>query len=333
METIQVNNVNEALYRGRMLFTQGQFRTVAPRGQKTLEALGPVATVYRFPFERVVFSPERDANPFFHLFEALWMLCGRNDVAFLAQFNKRMASFSDDGRTLAGAYGHRWREHFGNDQLVEIIRLLRLDPDTRRAVLAMWDAPFDLFGVAGKDLPCNTQVYFKIRDGALNMTVCCRSNDMIWGAYGANAVHLSLLQEYVALSLGCRIGVYTQLSDSFHVYTEGDGGKVWDRVRLCDHLLEYDYYDTDEVAPMLLRDSATPEGFDDDLTRFFSFFHDTGYDVAAFAAEYETKFFNDVVAPMLYAYSTRNLESCEAIRATDWRRACREWIERRRANP
>ena len=33
----------------------------------------------------------------------------------------------------------------------------------------------------------------------LCMTVCNRSNDMLWGAYGANVVHMSMLQEFVAL--------------------------------------------------------------------------------------------------------------------------------------
>ena len=154
------------------------------------------------------------------------MLQGRKDLAPLAHFVKSMEDFSDDGETLWGAYGQRWRTYFHKDQLDSIIKILKTDPDDRRCVLQMWDANKDL-GREGKDLPCNTNIYFKIRDEALQMTVCCRSNDMLWGTYGANAVHMSMLQEYMAEAIGVEIGTYYQISDSFHVYHN----EVWERMK------------------------------------------------------------------------------------------------------
>ena len=53
------------------------------------------------------------------------------------------------------------------------------------------------------------------------MTVSNRSNDIIWGTFGANAVHMSMLHEYVASALMLHVGKYTQISDSFHAYTAG----------------------------------------------------------------------------------------------------------------
>ena len=84
----------------------------------------------------------------------------------------------------------------------------------------MWDAKKDLTHLnISKDLPCNTHVYFSIRDGFLDMTVCNRSNDLIWGCCGANAVHMSYLQEYVAIMCGVDIGFYTQsYLESHHEY-------------------------------------------------------------------------------------------------------------------
>jgi hypothetical protein len=53
----------------------------------------------------------RDANPFFHVMETLWMLAGRNDLPWLVRFNKRFASYSDDGgNTQPGAYGYQMAE-------------------------------------------------------------------------------------------------------------------------------------------------------------------------------------------------------------------------------
>src|SRR5215510_914392 len=60
----------------------------------------PVLLTYTHPWERVLFNAARDANPFALLYEALWMLAGRNDVAPLAYYTKRFREFSDDGETL-----------------------------------------------------------------------------------------------------------------------------------------------------------------------------------------------------------------------------------------
>jgi len=74
-----------------------------------------VATDYWKPWERVLFDPARNANPFFHIFESMWMLAGRNDVDWVAKFNPRMREFSDDGKIQHGAYGYRWRYAFDLD--------------------------------------------------------------------------------------------------------------------------------------------------------------------------------------------------------------------------
>jgi hypothetical protein len=146
------------------------------------------------------------------------MLQGRNDVLPLTKFAKKIADYSDDGITAHGAYGHRWRNRFGVDQLTKIAGTLKHNPDDRRCVLQMWDARLDLGGT-GVDLPCNTIATFqRDREGHLDLTVFCRSNDIIWGCYGANAVHFSILQEYVARWIGCPVGVYRQISVNFHAY-------------------------------------------------------------------------------------------------------------------
>lgn len=197
MHVINARNVQDALLSG-LPFLKFKGVKRSSRNGEVLVAEGPVTTEYARPRERVLLLPERDANPFFHLFESLWMLNGNEDVAPLVHYVKRMATFSDDGKIFHGAYGHRWQHHFHFDQLTLIIRALKANPDDRRCVLQMWDTIADL-GWPKRDIPCNTQAYFS-RDylGRLDMTVCCRSNDIIWGAYGANAVHFSMLQEFLA---------------------------------------------------------------------------------------------------------------------------------------
>ena len=174
MKSITVRNVNHVLPLA-MALLRDIGKRVAPRGLETLEIVGPFATVYERPEEMVLFDPLRDANPFFHFFEALWILQGRQDVAFLAWFLPRMADFSDDGVTFHAPYGYRLREGFGFDQIEFCIKALRADPDTRQAVMSIWHPGLDW--KATKDRPCNDMVMFKLRDGKLRMTVCNRSND------------------------------------------------------------------------------------------------------------------------------------------------------------
>jgi thymidylate synthase len=217
MHVILVRNVNDAYVDGLWCLKVNGIEEETRNGP-VVAANAPVCTIYKNPMERVLFDEERNANPFFHLYECVWMLAGSNAVEPLAYYNKKMKEFSDDRMIFHGAYGHRWRKHFGLDQLEEIILVLKSEKYTRRAVLAMWDPVADL-GSKGKDIPCNTHIYFRVMPGdRLDMTVCCRSNDVIWGAYGTNAVHFSYLQEFIAGAAGLLVGRLYQISNNFHIY-------------------------------------------------------------------------------------------------------------------
>jgi hypothetical protein len=341
---INIRNVNGAFQRGAELlhiFARQSF-AIAARGTKVLEWPAPVITTYDRPTERVLFSAVRDANPFFHLFEALWMLAGRNDVRFPATIVKHMASFSDNGWLMQGAYGWRWRTAFGIDQIQAVVEVIKRDKNTRRGVIAMWDTRHDLRtfgaqdpdgvvrqvgGIDSKDIPCNSILYFKLRDGALRMTICCRSNDMVWGAYGANAVHFSMLQEYIAGKLGVEVGQMIQISDSFHVYTEGGSSKVWARVSgELDHgdPVSDDLYAKGGVAatPMCAGDT----GWDDDLASFFEDFDEHG-PRSQTVDHYETAWWQEVAIPMWNAWLHRDEGFLEECHASDWSRAGQLWLK------
>ena len=343
MKVIDVRNVNQAFMWGVDLFNSDvNYREQDSRNGATREILTPVTTVYSHPWQRVLFREERDANPFFHLYEAIWMLGGSRNLMKLTHFNSGMSAFSDDNETLNGSYGYRWRKQFDYDQLWHVVDMLKRDPDSRRVVLQMWDAVHDLDSPS-KYIPCNTNIYFKIRGGELQMTVCNRSNDMIWGAYGANAVHMSVLQEYVAAALGIYIGPYYQVSDSFHVYLN----KEWDKVKnlsvtpflpvsefypekhypLCSNpetFLEECESLIETIPPR--RVSGNPEPVDVWPTMWKE--HD-----------YQNTFFPEVMIPMIKAYlchKERKYEDCYShlanIEAEDWQFACLQWIKRREAN-
>lgn len=282
-----------------------------------LEFLEPVTVTYSNPTERVLFNKSRMKNHFFEFMEGLWIISGANDVAFLHQFNKQMAQYSDDGKTFFGAYGFRLRSWFGADQIKTAIEKLRADPTDRRVVLVMWDAIQDLPG-GKKDHPCNTHIYLKIRDDELHMTICCRSNDALYGQTGTNVVHFSMLQEYLAGRIGVKIGPMHTLSDSLHVYVDVP---VWAAVKNSTPYVPDDPYSRGIITPFLMHSDA--DGWDDDLKKFMlDPFGDTSY---------RTEFFSSVAAPIAIAWiahkNERNGLACvNSIAATDWRLACQNWL-------
>src|SRR5690606_24246362 len=125
--TIRAHNVNDALAQGlHHLKFVGELAD--SRNGRVLRAPGPVITHTARPEQRVLINPLRDANPFFHLAESMWMLAGSNLAAPMVRLVGNMASFSDDALVFHGAYGHRWRNRFGYDQLLNVIKLLQRDP-------------------------------------------------------------------------------------------------------------------------------------------------------------------------------------------------------------
>jgi hypothetical protein len=232
MFVIPARNVNDAYRKGLRLIT-AEAAAMNSRNGPVLRVNVPVSTVYERPTERVLFDAQRNANPFFHLFEALWMLNGQRDVATLDPFLSTFKQFSDDGVMYHGAYGHRWRHWMipakpGSpnfpydrelDQLEIVIAMLKRDPTSRRVIIGMWDPARDLDAVSN-DIPCNNLIKVGINQERLDIVVFNRSNDVVYGCYGANAVHMSMLQEYLAGMLGIPVGRYTQISCDFHAYLE-----------------------------------------------------------------------------------------------------------------
>lgn len=332
MHVIKARNAHAALHRALHELQEFGIRRESRNGP-VLMFSEPVTTVYACPEERVVFWPERDANPFFHFYESLWMLAGRNDVSSLTRYVPRMKDFSDDGVTFHGAYGHRWINHFDFDQLDVIIESLKANPNDRRQVLAMWDANVDLVctwkdnSCNPKDLPCNTHAYFSVNVmGNVDMMVCNRSNDIILGAYGANAVHFSYLQEYVARFVGRSIGTYRQVSNNFHVYLNKDYEKLMPLIgRVID-----DPYGADGLSHVPLVNKTPKEEWDAQLELFLGSGDSAGMDV----------FFRKVAGPIVKAHSlyksSKDINRFNAVHSllcgvkdTAWRTACQQWMHRR----
>lgn len=351
VQSFSGRNVNHILPVAVLMFrTQANTIDVPSRlGKGTREHNGPVTTTYDYPNERVLFTGVRDAHPFFHFFEALWILAGRADVAWIQFFLKNIAQFSDDGNIFKGAYGERMRMHFGHDQLFWVATHLQDDKNSRRAVINLHDGACD--HMPGKDIPCNLAMDFLVRDNLLHLTVFNRSNDMVWGAYGANVVQFSTIQEVVAGLLDVHVGSYTQVSNSFHVYLDEPS---WHKLEAgCDMNIQdpYEY----GVAPYPMMAALAARAVDPTIR--LSMFDSALYDFMDLTAQVQqhnalltidqfdreiyrlVPYFREVAAPMYNSFvSYKNHEHSNAqawlaqCKAQDWALAATQWLNRRYHN-
>jgi thymidylate synthase len=188
---------------------------VEVRGSLTRELRHQSVTL-RNPLDRSIVVTGRHNNIFATIAESMWVLAGRNDIEFLAPYLPRAADFSDDGKTWRAGYGPRLRNWYGTDQLEAVRHLLIDDPTTRRAVMNIFDPRVDY--ISSRDIPCTNWLAFSLRDGALDMSVAVRSNDLFWGFSGINTFEWSVLQEAMAFWIGAEVGSVHYFIGSLHIY-------------------------------------------------------------------------------------------------------------------
>jgi thymidylate synthase len=102
------------------------------------------------------------------------------------------------------------------DALTAVAQRLAEDPNTKRAVMSIFDPASD-FGDS-KDIPCNNWLHFLRRDDRLHLNVAVRANDVIWGFSGINVFEWSVLQEVMAVTAGARPGNLHWFVGTMHVY-------------------------------------------------------------------------------------------------------------------
>lgn len=195
------------------ILSQGE--EVVVRGSRTLEMLSQSLT-YENPLERCITVPHRNNNIFASIAETVWVIAGRDDIGFLAPYLPRAEDFSDDGMTWRGAYGPRLRNWEGVDQLESCLSLLQTDPESRRAVMAIFDPSRDF--EPSRDIPCTNWLHVMVRNEAVHLEVVMRSNDIMWGFSGINSFEWSVLVEMLAEWLDVGVGSVTFFVSSLHLY-------------------------------------------------------------------------------------------------------------------
>ena len=187
---------------------------VTPRGLRTQEIYGACLCLHQPRARLVAGIPGRVVNPAFAAAEAVWILSG-SDEPWIYEYNSNLRKYADDG-VLRGAYGPRLRRWGGSvDQLARVVETLRTDPDSRRAVIQLYNPAQDVN--TNLDVPCTLGFRFHLRDGKLMMTTTMRSQD-VWLGLPYDLFTFTIIQELMAGWLGVEVGDYHHQVDSLHLY-------------------------------------------------------------------------------------------------------------------
>lgn len=197
------------------------FRSVRRSNIQVLSTKGRsrevTGTLLKLNNPRARFSrTEQRGTLFSCLGETLWYFSASDALDHIEYYIPKYSKYAElpaGELVVDGAYGPRL---FGvNGQVPYIIKLLQNKLTTRRAVIQI----FDQSDHNNNDVPCTCIIQYLCRDGQLHSVVYMRSNDAYRGL-PHDIFAFTMLQEYIALSVGLKLGTYTHTVGSLHLYDD-----------------------------------------------------------------------------------------------------------------
>lgn len=155
------------------------------------------------------------------IYELLWFLTGDTNIKYLTdQGVKIWNEWADEKGDLGPVYGKQWRSWEAADgkvidQIAEVVRLLKEQPDSRRILVNAWNV-----GDLGKMAlsPCHCLFQFYVADGKLSCQLYQRSADMFLGV-PFNIASYALLTLMLAQVTGLEPGEYVHTFGDAHIYS------------------------------------------------------------------------------------------------------------------
>jgi thymidylate synthase len=153
-------------------------------------------------------------------YELLWFLRGDSNVTWLRENGVTIWDewAAPDGE-LGPVYGVQWRSwptpdggHV--DQISEVLRTLRENPDSRRIIVSAWNVA-DIPRMALP--PCHAFFQFYVADGELSCQLYQRSADLFLGV-PFNIASYALLTHMIAEQVGLRVGDFVWTGGDCHIY-------------------------------------------------------------------------------------------------------------------
>jgi thymidylate synthase len=190
-------------------------KEASPRGMKTREIEDAIIRIEDV-HHTLPLGVGRGTVPGIGAVEACQLLAGASTPKLVIEVGPAFANFAEDNGLFHGAYGLRTQ-----DQYAPIIQRLKQDPDSRQAVVTIWNPELDLLPEK-RDYPCTILHQFRIRDNKLNMSVYMRSND-VWLGAAYDFFQFTRVQIAIASVLGIAPGTYNHHVGSLHIYEQHYG--------------------------------------------------------------------------------------------------------------
>lgn len=185
------------------------------------EVLNAVTTI-EDPTRCILTSNIRNLPMRYMVGELLWYLSGNYSLKAIQLYTNAWDRMSDDGIAVNSNYGHRIQyaidEYDGRifDQMKMVEQMLKEHPESRQAVIHIKQAR-NLLVNPTKDVNCTVCLQFFVRDEKLYTTTYMRSNDL-WMGFPNDVFQFTAMQIYLAMRLGYRLGTYTHIAGSLHLY-------------------------------------------------------------------------------------------------------------------
>jgi thymidylate synthase len=167
--------------------------------------------------------------------ELLWFLEGSNDERRLAEIlyqdkrenltdkktiwtqNAKSDYWKDKSKfdgDVGRIYGVQWRDFNGVDQIKNLIKGLKEEPNGRRHILSAWNpADLNLMSLP----PCHAFSQFFVHNGKLSCQLYQRSSDMFLGV-PFNIANYSLFVHMLAAECNLGLGEFIHTLGDYHIY-------------------------------------------------------------------------------------------------------------------
>ncbi len=178
--------------------------------------------------------------------ELLWFISGSTNIGYLRENGVTIwDEWADEDGELGPVYGYQWRrfgEHYGEfriwdvgepnaggeyqwddnrngmdkgkDQLLEVVDLIKNDPDSRRIMICAWNP---LQNGLMKLPPCHALIQFWVGNGMLSCQLYQRSCDVFLGV-PFNIASYALLTHMLAQVCGLTPGTFVHTYGDLHIY-------------------------------------------------------------------------------------------------------------------
>jgi len=153
--------------------------------------------------------------------ELLWFLQGSTNVRYLRDHGVTIwDEWADPQGELGPVYGAQWRSWPARDggkidQIAQVVRQIRDNPDSRRMIVSAWNvADVDRMKLP----PCHAFFQFYVAEGRLSCQLYQRSADVFLGV-PFNIASYALLTLMIAQVCGLRAGDFVHTLGDTHLYS------------------------------------------------------------------------------------------------------------------